>query len=350
VVVAGCIYVFTRRQDEESVLCLDLADGKEHWHSAPYAAPYLPDPKEGAFNIGPRSTPTVADGRVYALGVTGILSCLDARTGALLWRKECKPPTNGGQHDYGGTSPLLADGLCIVHVGDGRTGGLTAFDARTGELKWCYPHTPGGFGPISGSPILAELAGERQVVTYHDGTTLGVDPVTGKKLWAAESRGPGQPHTTPVVYRDTVLVADILQPLRALRLERTDDGITVHEVWKAKNLPLGYSSPVVVGDLVFGMSTRKNGCFFCLDAATGRTLWETAGNEGDYASIVNAGSVLFFLTEKGRLLVVRPSARAFEPIAEYRVSDTDTHAHPVFLGDRILIKDGTTLRSFRIEK
>jgi outer membrane protein assembly factor BamB len=350
VVVGGRVYLFTRREDQEIVLCLDLVTGKEQWRSVPYAARYDRDPKEGNLNIGPRSTPTVADGRVYTLGLSGVLSCLDARTGELLWRKDCKPPTTGGQHEYGGSSPLLADGLCIVYRGDGKDGGLTAFDARTGDLKWFHANGHTGFGPISGSPILVDLVGERQVVTFHDGTTVGVSVAAGKKLWAADSRGPGQPHTTPVRYKDMVLVADILQPLRALRLERGDGGVTAREVWKSKNLPLAYSTPVVAGDLVFGMSSRKNGCFFCLDANTGKTLWESDGNQGDYASILNAGSVLLFLTEKGRLLVVRPSATAFEPIGEYQVSDTDTHAHPVFLGDRILIKDGTDLRSYWIER
>jgi hypothetical protein len=112
---------------------------------------------------------------------------------------------------------------------------------------------------------------------------------------------------------------------------------------------LYYSSPVVAGDLVFGMSTRQGGCFFCLDARSGKTLWMSDGGQGGYASILNLGSVLLFLKDRGQLLVVKPSATAFEPIAEYRVCDRATIAHPVFLGDRILIKDDLTLRSFRIE-
>src|SRR5262249_5129433 len=132
--------------------------------------------------------------------------------------------------------------------------------------------------------------------------------------------------------------------------QRGDQGITAREVWKAKGLPLHMSSPVLAGNLLFGMSTRNLGCFFCLDAGSGKTLWVSDGRQGGYASILNAGGGLLFLTEKGRLQVVKASARAYEPIAEYRVSDSPTWAHPVFLGDRILIKDATTLRSFRIEQ
>jgi outer membrane protein assembly factor BamB len=345
VLAGGRLYVFARQKENEILLCLD-AGGKEIWRSEPCPAPYSRGPSEGNFPLGPRSTPTVADGRVYTLGLSGVLSCRDARTGQRLWRQDCKPPPAPGAHDYGGTSPLVADGLCIVHVGDGRKGGLTAFDARTGDVRWCYAD---GHSPVSGSPILADLAGGSQVVTFYHGDALGVSALTGRKLWEARSPGPGQPHTTPVRYRDLLILANILQPLRALRLEQGDNGITVREVWKATGLPLGYSSPVLAGDLLFGMSSRKNGCFFCLDANSGATLWESAGGQGDYASLLNAGSVWLALTEKGRLIVVKPGARAFEPIAEYHVSNTDTHAHPVFLGDRVLIKDASTLRSFRIQ-
>jgi RNA polymerase sigma factor (sigma-70 family) len=349
VVADGRVYVFTRENDNEVVRCLDLAAGTELWRSEPYPARYNPRPEERGFSKGPRATPAVAAGRLYTMGMSGMLSCFDASTGSLGWRRDCKAtpivPPAPAIPDYGGSSPLIADALCVIHVGDGTDGGLTAFDARTGERQWCFAE---GYNPTSGSPILVDLAGERQFVTYAASHAVGVSAATGKKLWSAGAGGAGPPHTTPLRYKDLLILNDVLQPLRAVRLDRGPNGLTPTEVWKSKNLPLGYSSPVVVGDLVVGMSTHKNGCFFCLDANTGATLWETNGREGDYASIVNAGSVLLFLTEKGCLKVVKPSAAAYEPLAEYHVSDTDTHAHPVFLGDRILIKDGTTLRSWRI--
>ncbi len=349
VALGGRVYVFTRENDAEVVRSLALAEGKVLWRSEPYPAPYRQRPEERNFSKGPRSTPAIRNGRVYTLGMSGVLSCLDAHTGALLWRRSCNssapavPP--GADPNYGGSSPLIADGLCIVHAGDGKKGGLTAFDAMTGEAKWCFAE---GYSPMSGSPILVDLAGERQVVTYSASSAAGVSLATGMKLWQAATAGPGQPHTTPVRHNDLLLVADILQPLRALRLEKGDQGMVVKEVWKSKDLPLGYSSPVAAGGLVFGMTSRKLGCFFCLDAATGKTLWESDGRQGDYASLLHAGSVLLFLTERGRLIVARPSAATFEPIAEYQVSDSDTHAHPLFLGQRILIKDAVSLRSFRI--
>jgi outer membrane protein assembly factor BamB len=342
VVVAGKVYVFTRQKDNEVVRCLDLGSGKTVWQSEPYPAPYRPGPGDG-FTIGPRSTPVVADNRVFTLGISGVLSCLDARTGKQLWLKDCQP-----YPPYSGASPLVANGLCIVHYGDGKKGGLTALDTQTGDVKWCYTD---GSSPMSASPILVSLAGERQVVTCTSWNFLGVSLATGKKLWGLQaSFGLGTRCVTPLVYRDLLVVADYMEPLRAVRLEKGKTGLMAKVVWKANGMPLYMSTPVHASDLLFGMSPRKRGCFFCLEAKSGKTLWESDSKQvvGN-AAILNAGSVVLFLTSSGQLVVVKPTGKAYEPIARYRVSDTQTWAHPVFLGDRLLIKDHTTLTSFRIE-
>jgi RNA polymerase sigma factor (sigma-70 family) len=342
-VVGDRVYLFTRQKDDaEVVSCHDLQTGKELWRSEPCPAPYRVGPGEGNADDRPRSTPAVADGRVFTLGMTGILSCLDATTGKLFWRKDTK------YTHYMGTSPLLADGLCIAQVGDGgKVGGLTAFDGKTGDVRWCF----GEAGSYSGSPILVDLAGERQLVTYSNWNPAGVALATGKKLWGVGPGGGGMPCTTPLLYRDLIILADNLDSLRALRLERGDRGMTAKEVWKSNaELKLYYSSPVVAGELVFGMSTNNGGCFFCLDARSGRTRWQSPGRQGGYASFVSLGSAVLILKDRGQLLVVRSSGAAFEVIAEYRVSDRGTMAHPVFLGDRILVKDDTSLRLWRIDE
>ena len=126
-------------------------------------------------------------------------------------------------------------------------------------------------------------------------------------------------------------------------------GITPKEVWKGDGPTLYMSTPVLAGDLLFGVSTRGAGCFFCLDPAGGKTLWESDERQGvGYTSILSAADVLLFLTQDGRLFVVRASAKGYEPVARYKVSDRRTMAHPVFLGERILIRDDLTLRSLRI--
>jgi outer membrane protein assembly factor BamB len=348
VVVGGNVYVFTRQKEAEVVLCLEVDSGKIVWRSEPCPAPWKP----GAGAPGDkrtRSTPTVAGGRIFTLGASGILSCLDAKTGKLHWRRDYSK-----QHPLYGdaTSPMVNDGLCIVHVGgQANKGGLTAFDAATGEVKWC--NDTDSIGPAYGSPMLMDLAGERQVVTLTQGNFMGVSAATGKRLWSLHvPRFDLEQCLTPVQYKDLIIFAESGQPLRAIRLTKGDKEMTATEIWRAKGHDMHMSSPVLAGDWLVGFSSQKLGHLFCLDAATGQTLWQSPGRLGGraagYASIVNAGSVWLALTNAGRLIVVKPSGTAFEPIAEYQVADGGTDAHPVFLGDRILIKDDTTLRCFHI--
>jgi outer membrane protein assembly factor BamB len=345
VVVGDRVFVFDRQGDNELVLCLELTSGKEVWKSEPYPAPYQFWHGEGGTNKGPRSTPTVADARIYTAGVNGVISCLDIGTGKVLWRKESKdrPP-------YGGpASPLVTDGLCIVHLGcdnQGEKDGLTAFDAKTGEVKW---RLADGSRPGYGSPVVAELAGERQVVLVTSWNLRGVSLATGKQLWGMQLDGP-EKNCTPVLYKDLIVFADYKDRLRAIRLEKSDKGIVPKDVWRGEIAGPYMSTPVLDGDLLFGMSVRGRGCFCATDARTGKTLWESDEKQGfGYATFVNAGSVWLFLTDRGRLVVVKPSGTGFEPLAEYKLTDRHAPAHPVFLDNRILIKDDKTLRSFRIE-
>jgi outer membrane protein assembly factor BamB len=363
VVVGDDAIVFTRQAEHEVVRCIGLKTGKEEWRSSPYSAPRVRGLGAGNFSFGPRSTPTVAGGRVFTLGVGGVLSCLDARTGKLLWRQDSK-----GYPGHGAcASPLVVDGLCIVHTGGGARGlkaahrprdlgGVTAFDVGTGEVKWRLANTVEQ-DPAYGSPILVHLAGERQVVTFTAGfyaNMIGLAPGTGKRLWRLRDT-PGDmldgngACLTPVLYDDLIIFADYQKPLCAIRLQKGARGIQAQTVWKATGPPVCYySSPVVCGDWLVGYSEQRFGHLFCLDARTGKTLWQSRGRLGPYASLLNLGSAWLVLTNPGQLIVVKPSGTAYEPIATYRVSESQTWAHPVFLGDRILIKDDTTLRLFRI--
>lgn len=347
VVVGGNVFVFTRQKENEVVVCLNLANGKEIWRSEPYPAPFKAGPAAPG-DVKTRSTPAVAGGRIFILGVSGILSCLDAKNGKLHWRKDMGSPIYGAS-----ASPLVHEGVCIIQVGKG---GLTAFDVATGAVKWSYDDVIGG--PGYGSPILADLAGQRQVVTIAQSHFLGVSAATGKLLWRLHvPRWDLQQCITPVQYKDLLIFAESGEPLRAIRLEKGDRGITAKEAWKAKShTASGYHtcSPVLAGDWLLGFSGHNQGHLYCLDAKTGQTLWQSDGRLGGQASgnasILNARSVWLVLTNSGRLMVVKPSGTNYEPIAEYRVSDSHTDPYPVFLGDRILIKDDTTLRCLRIDQ
>src|SRR5262249_58343082 len=118
---------------------------------------------------------------------------------------------------------------------------------------------------------------------------------------------------TPVRYKDLLIAPGRMEPPRAFRLEKGDQGVTAKEVWKAKGHPSYMSTPVAAGDWVFGLSDHDKGHLYCLDAKTGGTLWQSDGRLGSYAAVLNAGSGWLVLTNKGQLIAVKPRGTAPEP-------------------------------------
>ncbi len=343
--VDGKIYVHARLGEEEVVLCLDAATGKQLWRSA-YAVAYEMHPAAQAHGKGPKSTPVLAGNKLYTLGISGVLSCFDAPTGRLNWRKEFKGQYTSTAPLYGtAMSPVVDNGLCIVHVGGHDRGALTAFDAATGAVKWSYS----GDGPAYSSPVVATLAGVRQVVTFTQGQFVGVAAATGKLLWKITAKSSYDTNSmTPVVYQETLIFSREDKGIEAIRVVKQGAEYATQEVWRNPDNELYMNSPVLQGNLLFGLSARKKGQLFCIDAETGKTLWQGPGRTGENAAILNTGKVLLSLTSDARLIFFKPSAKEYEPVAQYEVAGTQTWAHPIVAGHRILIKDETTLASLAI--
>lgn len=334
VVAGGIVYVHTRQGDREVVTALRPEDGHTLWQQA-YPAPYTVNPAAASHGKGVKSTPAVADGRIFTLGIGGTLSCFDAKTGQPQWRKEF------GAFGYGvATSPLVDRGLVIVHVGGNTEGALTAFDAATGAEKWSWK----GDGPAYASPIVVDLAGTRQVVTQSRRYIVGVAAATGELLWQIPFKTDYEQNIiTPAVYRDTLIFSGTGNPVMGVKVLKHGAQWTTETVWQNKDFSMYMSSPVVSDNLLFGFSERKHGQFFCLNPADGTTLWTSDGRQADSAAIVAASSVLLILTPAADLIVARQNNKAFQPLRKYSVADSPTWAHPVVLGRGILIKDATNL-------
>jgi outer membrane protein assembly factor BamB len=333
VVSEGKIYLHARQGDREVVSCRRPEDGQVIWQES-YAAPYTVNPAATRHGKGVKSTPVVQDGLLFTLGINGTLSCFDARTGKPQWRKQFNAPTFGTA-----MSPVVDRGLVIAHIGSG-AGALTAFDARTGAEKWSWK----GDGPAYASPIVVELGGVRQVVTQSQRNIIGVAAATGELLWRIPFTTPYEQNiVTPVLYRDTLIFSGLENGVMGVKLVRRGSQWATETVWQNKDVSMYMSSPVLSGDLLFGLSNRSKGQFFCLDAATGARRWTSEGRQADNAAIVSAGSTLFLLTSDAELIVAKRSASAFEVLRKYTVADSPTWAHPVIVGSGMLIKDATTL-------
>lgn len=333
---AGRIYIFRRQENREVVSSVNPEDGKILW-SQSYPAPYKMNPAAVKHGEGPKSTPVFAGGKLYTLGISGILSCFDGASGAVRWRKEFSKQFKETSPLFGtAMSPVVDRGLLIAHVGGNDDGALAAFDAESGEVRWSWK----GDGPGYTSPVIVELAGGRQVVTQSQQNIVGVDAGSGALLWKIPFTTPYvQNIVTPIVYRDMLIFSGLSKGMMAVAVSKTGGQFSTKEIWKTQDASMYMNSPVLKGDLLFGFSHKNKGQFFCLDAATGATKWIGEPRQGDNAAIVVAGQALLLLKDDGELIVARPSAKGFEAVRRYTVAESPTWAHPLVLDGGIAIKD-----------
>ncbi len=342
VVSGNRVVVHSRLANREVIAAYDLQSGKPLWQDG-VDAPCTMNTAATGHGPGPKSTPTIADGRVFTLGISGIFSAHDLATGKLLWRKTA-PPT---PPEFGtASSPLVDGGTVIAFLGSTTTGGpstslrasgaLTAMDAATGTVKWRWT----GDGVSYASPILATLGGTRQVITQSQNRMVSVDAASGQLLWSVALKTPHEQNSvTPLLIGDLVLYAGLENPTIALRVAKTGARWETTPAWRNEDVSMYMSSPALAGTAVYGLSTKNRGQFFALDAATGKTLWTSRGREAENASIVRAGDFLLIGTTNSELVVAKANPARFEEVKRYTVADSAMWAHPAFAGRTIIVKD-----------
>ena len=344
VVVSDRVYVFSREGEDEVLRSLDLATGKVLWRQAA-PAPYAMNSAASAHGKGPKSTPVVHGGRVFTFGISGILSCFDAASGRRAWRKEFGPEYRDTWPIYGvALSPVVDGGRVIAHVGGPGKGALTAFDAASGAVRWAWK----GDGPAYASPVVATIGGVRQVVTFSESFLVGVSADRGGLLWKVPfTTAWVQNAVTPIVDGDTVVYSGLDHPVRAVRVVRQPSGWTTEPRWENADVAAYMSTPVLEGGRLYGLSHRKRGQLFCLDATTGKTAWLSEGRQGENAALVAGGGRVFVLTTDADLLVLPQRGDTFAPARRYRVAESPTWAHPVVTSEGVLVKDRDSLAYLR---
>lgn len=328
-IVADTVYTFTRQGGAEVMTALNADTGMERWHTS-YPAPYRPAVQAAAHGVGPKATPLFHQGRLYSLGITGIVSAFDTETGRLAWQI----PASREHPSYGtAVSPVGDKNLVIVHPGN--HGPLTAFDASTGDVMWT-----GSDRGAYASPIVVDLGGIRQVVTMTQSGVLGVALSDGARLWEHPWGSRSTPSAiTPILYNDTLIVGGEAMGVAALRPVRRGGAWMVDVVWETRDVSLFLSNPVIVGDTLFGLSARARGQFFAMDANTGEVDWLGQPRQASNTAVVKSGQLLLLLNDDGEMIVARSSKTGFEAVARYTVASSATWAQPAVSGNRIFIKD-----------
>lgn len=337
VIAGNAVFVFTRDGAQEALTRLDLATGQVAWRKS-YAAPFNKNQYAAKMAAGPFSTPLAAGGRVFTLGVMGVLTAWDAATGNVAWRKDFSKGISTAKLFTGSSmSPVLEGGKLIVHAGDDSGANLIAFDPASGAEKWNVRTEE---GPGYASPVAVNAAGGRQLVTLTDRTAIGFDPATGQRLWTLPFKDEWLENiVTPVVAGDVVVLSGVRTPTRAWKITRQGP----EKLWENAAVSMYMNTPVAADGYLYGLSAKKKGQFVCLDLKTGQAAWTTEGRDANQAAIVAAGRELLIQTEAGDLLVVKRSPAKFELVSRYATGESATYAHPAFAGKRMLVKDERSL-------
>ncbi len=342
VLVGDKLYVFARQEGSEITLCLNAATGKELWQEK-YDAPGVTG--AASSHPGPRSSPAVANGKIVTLGVRGTLSCLNAATGKMLWRRD--DFQGAWPKFFTASSPLIVDGLVIAQLGGQGNGAIVAYGLDSGDQKWKWT----GDSPAYASPVLLTVGGDKLIVAETEGRIVAIGATDGQLAWEAPFIAQGMSYNaaTPLVEGQTLIFTGQGRGTRAVKIEKKGDKFTANEIWSNPDTAAQFNTPVLKNGLLFGLTDR--GDFFCIDANSGKLDWTApgSGGRGGYGSIVDAGSVLLALTPKSQLVALQPSEKEYTELASIKVADEQTFSYPVVSGNRVFVKDQDSVTLWTIE-
>lgn len=341
--VGGRLFTQEQRGADEAVVCYAADTGDEVWE-ARRAGRF----EESIGGPGPRATPTVHAGRVYAQGAAGTLVCLDAATGNAVWAADLTAAPVGGKVPQWGyaSSPLVVDGVVVVYAGGPGGKGTAAYRADTGALAWAAGNAAHGYS----SAHLATLGGERQVLMVSDFGVESFAPADGRVLWSHNWHVPGMNRVTqPVVLSDTdVLVCTGVGPqqgARRLRVTKAADGWDVKTLWTSRDLKPYYNDAVVYQDHLYGFDDSR---LCCLDLATGEKLWQHGGYKHGQVLLLADQGVLLVQAEFDRVALVRATPDDFAELATFPTLPGKTWNHPVVAGGRLYVRNGERAAAYRL--
>lgn len=333
------IYLNTRQADQEVILCLDAATGKELWKSQ-YPSTAVTGPSGS--HPGPRSTPAVANGKVITFGASAIVSCLDANTGKLVWRRE--NPTNAVPQFFTGMSPLIVDNTCIVHVGTKDNGEVLALDLNTGNEKWKWT----GDGPAYASPSVMIIDGKKHLIVQTEKNLISLNLADGKLMWQIAT--PVQQRfynaASPYIDGQTIYYTGQGTGMKAIKVEKSGNEYVTKELWTNPTIGAKWNTPVLKDGFLYGFTDQKR--IYCLNSTTGQTAWIDNAVNSDFASIVDCGTVIIGLPSTANLIVFKPASTAYSEVIKYKVSETSVYSYPIVAGEKIYIKDAETLMMYKI--
>jgi outer membrane protein assembly factor BamB len=330
---SNCIYTQEQRGDDEVVACYNAKNGAPLWYHKDKARFF-----ESNGGAGPRGTPTLSNGRVYALGGTGIFNVLEASTGNTVWSRNVVKDTKAKVPVWGFSgSPLIIDDMVIVAA----SSSLIAYDINTGKPRWSKKYVKEGYS----SPHLLTIHGVPQVVFLNERGIISVTATTGKILW--EHAWPGNPIMQPSITSDGDIFISVSETsgIRCLSVTNGSNGWTAKERWTSKRLKPYFNDFVVHKGYIYGFHTRS---IACIDVQEGKRIWK-GGRYGNGQLILLADQdILLVISEKGEIALVNAHPDKFTELGKFPVIKGKTWNHPVLVKDMLYVRNDREMAACRL--
>jgi outer membrane protein assembly factor BamB len=338
--VDGKLYLNVKQDSDEVALCLDAASGKTEWRIALNQAPEVTG---GArTHPGPRSTPTVENGKVYLIGAVGKLNCLDGKTGKVIWKNENFSEV---PQFFAAMSPLVYEGKCIAHLNGKENGTVVAFNAENGEIVWTLKGEPSTYS----SPLLMKVGNEEIIVLQTETDVIGISK-TGSLLLKIPTPGEQRFYnsSTPVIDGQNIIVCGQGKGTKSYKIEKSGDKYSFTEKWTNPEYGTSFNTPVLKDGFLYGQEARL-GKLYCLNAVSGKTCWADTTAHNRFASVLDLGKTLLSLPATGNMLFFEPNPEKYVPKMKYKVAETEVYAHPLVVGDKIYVKEQELLTCWQFK-
>lgn len=330
-------FIFTQEQRDEYevVSCYNLLTGESIWIHKDSTRFY--DQHAGA---GPRSTPTISQGKIYTLGATGIINVLDAGNGSRLWSKNAATDTDSKDSGWGFTSsPLVIKEMVIVAA----AGNLIAYNTYTGKEIWTYSDSTDSYS----SAHLLEINGQNQIVFLSGNGATGIDAENGKSLWN---------HTWPAETRilqpallatqEFIINSGQKKGLRKVRLTKESVGWQARELWTSNRMRPDFNDFVVHKGHIYGFDGPS---IACIDLENGRRKWR-GSRYGGQMILLAEQELLIILSEKGEIVLAKADPIGYNELGKIEAINGKTWNHPVLVNDILLVRNAKEMVAYLLNK
>jgi outer membrane protein assembly factor BamB len=315
--------------EHETVTCYDLQTGARKWQhrdGTKYESPMVGN--------GPRATPTIDNGRVHTFGATGRLNCLELSSGKLLWTRDVVLENEGEIKEWGmSISPLVCDSLVLVSTAGKNENALAAYHAQTGALVWSAGNERASYS----SPLLATIAGEKQILIFHHAKIVAHAPTNGARLWEQEWPKETQCVAQPLVLPEgRVLVASGYGiGCKLFQISRDEQSVWSSAlVWESTSLKAKFANVVAREGFVYGLD---DGILVCIDLASGARKWKR-GRYG-HGQLILVDDVLLIQAESGEVVLVEANPEAHVELGKFTAFESKTWNSPALAAPYLLVRN-----------